>query len=747
MYQLPFKPKPLALLITTVFASHISLSHAESSDLDVIKVTSSTIADRFEADKDEPSSTMVISGEAVDAKHTTNLIEVLRSVPGITADLAGEGDGIKIKIRGIDNQRYMGEKPGVAIVIDGVPVFERTGKVNIDLDNIESIRIVKGGASYLFGEDALAGAVIITTKRGADNAGTTLEVDTGSYGYTRKQLKFGLAEQDFSGHIQYSDRHNDGYYALSQRDSRGVSGNIQYYLDDSSDLTFGFEKTDRFRDRDGSVTGVTAAETDPKGEFEGRGYTRMFNVDLSRLNLTYSKDFSDTGNFQAIVYQYEDITDFWSAPIKYDGTGDSVGDDQVDMYQNLNDYHQIQRGLKLETRESFGNWALMGGLEFKNNTFDEETTIKEDYRTYKFGSSITAGTIKSDSYREETTKAAYTEAKLAVNSDFHLTMNYRFDQIDMNGLDRLTDAKSSDTFNMHSFRFGGDYDFSSTTSIYSSVSTGFRAPTLAQMATNKDLKPETTYNLELGIRNTTSLFGWKTKMNTSAFYIDRSDFITSSIGQYVNNNVTNQYNIENLYENIGQTTSYGLELALQTEKKHDLSFDFAYTYLVSKFGRYKDFYLALGNPYGTSVDSLGALTDPTRQVYFEHYDNSGNYVPRTPTHSVNFRTNWYATNHLTINAEVDYRGESYADEINQEKMPARTLFNLGLEYKTKAKVVGGRPSDLSFFLKVDNVLDDQFYSIVRGTYDSNQDGAYNQEDLSINVDPGRVWMAGLKVKF
>lgn len=53
------------------------------------------------------------------------------------------------------------------IVIDGVPVFERTGKVNIDLDNIESIKVIKGGSLYLFGEDALSGAVIITTKRGA----------------------------------------------------------------------------------------------------------------------------------------------------------------------------------------------------------------------------------------------------------------------------------------------------------------------------------------------------------------------------------------------------------------------------------------------------------------------------------------------------------------------------------------------------------------------------------------------------
>ena len=116
---------------------------------------------------------------------TSRISSGAESIPGVTADLSS-GDAIKIKLRGIENQRYMGEKPGVAIVIDGVPVFERTGKVNIDLDNIESIRVIKGGASYLFGDDGLSGAVIITTKRGAKYAGYTLGAEAGSFGFTKQ---------------------------------------------------------------------------------------------------------------------------------------------------------------------------------------------------------------------------------------------------------------------------------------------------------------------------------------------------------------------------------------------------------------------------------------------------------------------------------------------------------------------------------------------------------------------------------
>lgn len=136
-----------------------------NENLGLITVESSTIDDKFMANKTEVSSVSNISGEKVDESHVENIQQILQQIPGITSEVKS-GDSLKIHIRGVENQMYMGEKPGVAVVIDGVPVFERTGAVNIDLDNIESIRVIKGGASYLFGDDALSGAVIITTKKG-----------------------------------------------------------------------------------------------------------------------------------------------------------------------------------------------------------------------------------------------------------------------------------------------------------------------------------------------------------------------------------------------------------------------------------------------------------------------------------------------------------------------------------------------------------------------------------------------------
>jgi len=257
-------------------------------DMGLMEVDSTTIDDRFESKRGEPSNVSVVSGEKVEKAHAENIKQILDGIPGVTAELQSQ-DSLKIHIRGVENQRFMGEKPGVAVVIDGVPVFERTGRVNINMDDIESIKVIKGGASYLFGEDALAGAVIITTKRGAKMAGGHLSGEAGSFGYRRGLARAGFAADKASGHVQISRRDADSYYFQGQYKADYLNGKLQYYTSDSSDLTFGWEIAQRFKDSHGTVTGVTQAATDPTS-INGRDFARNYNVDLGKFYLTFAND-------------------------------------------------------------------------------------------------------------------------------------------------------------------------------------------------------------------------------------------------------------------------------------------------------------------------------------------------------------------------------------------------------------------------------------------------------------------------
>lgn len=267
-----------------------------------VVVTSTTIDDRFDSKRGEPSSVNNISGQKVDDRHGKNVVEVLQSIPGVTAEVQS-GDSVKIMLRGVEAQRYMGEKPGVAIVIDGVPVTERTGRVNIDLDNIDSIKVIKGGASYLFGEDALSGAVIITTKRGAKMAGYTASVERGSFNYSKLLTRAGFSNNDWTGHIQLSDARSDDFYDQGAYSRTYLDGKLQYVINANSDLSFGFEKSKRAKDSHGTVTGVTNAWLDPRSATTGgKDFARMYDVNLDKVNLTYTNNLDEAGEVQISTY-------------------------------------------------------------------------------------------------------------------------------------------------------------------------------------------------------------------------------------------------------------------------------------------------------------------------------------------------------------------------------------------------------------------------------------------------------------
>lgn len=739
-----------------------------SDALGPITVTGSAIEDRFSSSATDPVSSVTFSGKQIEEQHVKNLNDVLRSVSGMTADLQGDGETVKIKLRGVENQRYMGEKPGVAIVVDGVPVFERTGKVNVDLDNIESIKVIKGGASYLYGEDALSGAVIITTKRGAGNKGFKAEADTGSFGYRRYLVRGGFAADDLSGHIQYSDRDQEGYYFMSQSYSKTYSGNLKYALNSRSDIAFGFEHSDRFRDREGSVNGVTAAKDDPQGFNGGRGYSRNFNVDLSRYNLTYSNDLDDRSNLLAVLYQFQDDTTFWASPMRYTSAGAATNG--LNDYSLLNGYAQVQRGMKTEYRTRFETLALMGGLEFKRNTFDNLVTALNSYcttlRCTRGGRSTltTAGTVLSDDFTTERTQAVYGEAKLALTEKTAATFNLRYDHLDVrfeapsvagSGLAAVNETKN---FDVASYRAGLTHALNRDTSLYGAISTGFRAPTAEQLfrghvttdtlvQSNPDLTPEKSTSFELGVKHETSLGGWPASVGVALFQVDRKDFILDSNGQYASNN--NPAGGGSQYRNIGGARSRGLEFELRTQAHRQWSFDAAYTLLDAVFTSYDTFFQTLGNGNGTYRSSLAAARAAAGGLNGNftvvQYNNTGKKIPRTPPHQLNLRANYMPAPGWSVSGEVDYKSTAWADEINQEKLPGRTVFNLTAQYGRKlASWPGAR---LSAFARVENLFDKRYYLTSRGTNDSDYNGVYDREDPSIVVDPGRTWRIGLSLQF
>lgn len=734
--------------------------YAEVGMLPEVTVTSTTIDDRFAGKRGEPATVHDISGKTVDEKRPENMIEILNSIPGVTADVSS-GDEIKIKLRGIENQRYMGEKPGVAIVIDGVPVFERTGKVNVDLDNIESIKVIKGGASYLFGDDGLTGAVIITTKRGTKYKGFTVAADQGAWGYNRQLARAGFAGEWGSGHLQASHRAGDDYYWQSAYKTDYMDGNLRMFTGDSSDLTLGFEKSDRSKDKHGSVKGATQALLDPRGTI-GRDYTRKYDVSLQKLHATYSNDLTEHSNILATGYEYRDHTMYWSAPQRNDVNGRTIADSALgaqEMYTNANDYHQIQRGVKGEWRSTAGSFGWLGGLDLRRNSYKNLTTAKDSYcgvtdRAAPFNCNaganlVAAGTILTDNTTDEAINALYGELKFLPAPQWTLTLNGRYDHIGLDFVSGRTNTVATPfsrnkAFNVTSWRGGANYEVEKDMSLFGNISTGFRAPTTDQLyngsitldgktLNNENLKPEQALNLEMGMRTKSALFDVSSDIEMAVFQIERKNFILATNGQYSTNTTTAQQ----MFDNIGGVRNRGFEFSLKTDRKRTFTLDTAYSYIQAEFTKYDNFNLALGNPFAA----------PT----LVPYNNTGKDVPRVPHHQLNMTFGWQPTEPFRLALEMDAKSWSWADEINQEKWAGRTLFNLAANYDIRENGLLG--AKWSLFARVNNLLDKRYWSAARGTNDSSNYltglyvNGYNTEDLSIIVGKPRNLTAGLTVSF
>ncbi|MDD3591060.1 MAG: TonB-dependent receptor [Sulfurovum sp.] len=714
-----------------------------TEDLGEIHIYSSTIDDKFEAKKGEASSVSTISGEKVDEAHATNIHEVLRSIPGLTSEVT-TGDSLKIHIRGVENQMYMGEKPGVAVVIDGVPVFERTGSVNIDLDNIESIKVIKGGASYLFGDDALSGAVIITTKKGAKYDHNFVSVEKGSFGFQKLLARTGYANDDLSFHLQASERKSDGYHEDSDYAAKYLNGKLQYYIDETSDVTFGAEYSKREKDSHGTVGGATEARTNPKsvylGDQDSRDYTRGYDVELGKFFATYSKDFEDNSNLLVNTYIYTDNTEFMSAPQTKDanGTKQAYFDDNDYVYNNY--YEQIQRGVKSEYRTASESHATLLGLDLRANEYKNKTTYRVPQALVVYGGPSAGvypdyyqpGDFNSDSATDEKVFALYGEYKYAFSKKLSVTSNLRYDLIKLDYADYMDNAFKED-FKVWSYRLGANYQFNDTAALYANFSTGFRAPTVNQLyagdvsawgdtQNNPDLEPEKSLNYEIGFR----MIQHGITYDVSLFQLDREDYIMKTTGNYGNSDGT----VTEMWDNIGGARHRGLELAVSGKMMEALSFNLAYTYLDAEYTDYKNFGIAMG-------ESTSWASAP---VYY--YDVTGNRIPRTSKHQVNLITEYRATDHLKFITEINAKSSYYADDLNQIKVGGHATLDLGVDYKTKLNGY-----EVSMFARADNIFDKQYYSTARSSSDRNEDGVFDAEDLSITVNHGRMITAGLSVKF
>lgn len=157
--------------------------------------------------KDAPlATTSMIKRKKIDSIEAKDISDILSYTSG-TFVSSGAKNEFRLKVRGFSSQK-------IALLYDGIPVYEpyfnSFDLKTITAEEIESIKIVKGASSVLYGPNALGGVVNIITKRPpSPSFSLKTSYDSNKTTYISSMTAFNWKKLYFSGYATYEK--SDGY--------------------------------------------------------------------------------------------------------------------------------------------------------------------------------------------------------------------------------------------------------------------------------------------------------------------------------------------------------------------------------------------------------------------------------------------------------------------------------------------------------------------------------------------------------
>ena len=454
-----------------------------------------------------------------------NAAEILNQVSGyqITGNFNNGPEPKSLKIRG-------GKLANVLILVDGIPLKDVTGNdyTATDLrlfasENIESIEILNGASSVLYGSNATVSVINIKTKKSSQQAlEGRIGARIGSFGTFGQNLsaqgKINQWNYQFSGSNEKSD---------------GISAALGENFDKD-----GFEKQNA-----NATVGYS---------------TQNFNVNVNAGYQHHYYDF-DNGAFEDGKYKGNDTQKFSGLNAQY-----SYDKGNITFNSRIS---QNKKELQIPVNSSYETQLNYKGKNFFNEIYNQYSF--SDNINFILGISNEVQSLGSDKLPWNFEEVKFNDTNIS-NTDIYTNFNTKFLEnfhLDFGG--RLTNNSEFKNHFIYSINPYYLKEFESTYyKIGFSYSTAFIAPTLYQVygfssagtLPNANLKPEKNASQEIDFS-----FGKKDQslvINISFYQRKEKDIISwLDLGNWTNK-----------YQNIDENTSKGFEFVIKYKINEIINF-------------------------------------------------------------------------------------------------------------------------------------------------------------------------------
>ncbi|WP_225865868.1 TonB-dependent receptor [Dyadobacter aurulentus] len=623
--------------------------------------------------RDMPVSTSGVSVKTIEQRGADDLGEAMKNTTGVRANNT-YGGFQHFTIRGFSN---------FVLLTDGVRDERHnisTSAPSTNLANVESIEILKGPASALFGHSALGGIINIVRKK--PTAGFKADFSTTYGSFNTKRMRAGaggaindklryrvdFGMSDTEGYRHSGSNTNNGYLALEYTPTEK----------DLFYLTIGANKD--IYDTDTGIPMLEGSKVVPGLNVNTRYNDPQDFLKNTRYDfqLKYVRQINSKLKLSNQLSYYDDNINYFSAEeLTLNPTLDSITRSYPFYFNHLTKPLQNQLELTFDFNTGGIEHKLLAGYSL--SLMDRRTYNGDVFGPGQFATIPVKDPVANQGYVDfvttnyratmENVHGIYVQDWLKISEKLKALAGLRYDIFrgtyfsdQVNG-DREVTAEGPESKVAKSaltYRLGLVYQPTETLSVYGSYATYFK-PSRRVAANGETFEPEDGYQAEIGSRLEISR---KWSGNLSIYYMRKNNQLESLPG--------------GVLKPIGSAESKGLEVEIHGNPSPGLDINAGYTLAKAKY-----------------LPHDGSEVNPA----------AGNKTAFAPENMVNVWLNYEVQQSIlkgfSVGAGVNYMDETFTNSANIYALPAYTVVDAAVGYRV------GRTA---LRLNVNNLFNEKYFA-------------------------------------
>ncbi|MET0944240.1 MAG: TonB-dependent receptor [Flavobacterium sp.] len=680
----------LLIIGQCVFAQNeVKQDTTKSQELENVFITANRTAT---IRKETPVAISKITAKTINETKATAVYEIINKTPGVLmVNLGNEQHMMSIRQPMTTNAYYLYLEDGLPIRPMGI--FNHNALLEINQYNLQSIEVVKGPVSSLYGPEAVGGTINLISVKPPVDPEFKFGVQADNYGYRRFQAAGGATIGKVGFHIAgISSLQENGWMTYSDYNKDNLNARIDYNISPSTRLISNTMYGKYYSDMSGSVN---------EDAFNNRTYksTTDFTYrksDALRTRLTLEHDWNGNASSYITAYlrdnklgQNPSYGIKWSPTVNPTTAKGEVNSNNFKSYGAIGQH--TQKFDFLNTKIVAGALYDYSPVTYWSYVIDLKANLnpgevwKQTVNSYEIIAEHPDSKL-ADYSADIFNTAGYAQLSFNPIEKLVITVGGRYDNMKVNYDNALDNSTGSKVYDKVTFKAGANYNPFEFAGFYGNYSQGFAPPGITSIFRTKPGTGGTTgvpadfyYNLEPATFNNYEVGGWlsflQNKLNFDyAFYYmeGKNELLNIKLAD----NSTD-------YRSAGETRHKGIEFGATYRPSKQINFRLGGTYAQHT---YIDFKLS------------DKPSDPVQNL-------NGKEMPSAPKWSGNSELSYYPNWLPNLRTSIEWQlvGSYYQDQINTVKYDGYNIFNARIGYQWKGIEIYGNVLNLTDKLYAYNV--------------------------------------------